>query len=52
MRKVDVKIKNQPKKDRAISAMAIPGSAICKTTSGMGRHCQNNKINARLANRT
>jgi hypothetical protein len=52
MRKVDVSTKNQPKNDRPMTAMAIGGSVICQITSGIGRHCQNNKISARLANRT
>src|SRR5215471_10907013 len=49
MRKVDVSTNNQPKNDRATTAMAICGSAICQTTAGIGRHCQNKRMSARLA---
>src|SRR5262249_47136798 len=43
---------SEGRKDRGISAAAIWGSAICQTICGIGRHCQNSRINAKLASRT
>jgi len=33
-------------------AIAVDGSATCHITSGIGRHCQNKRRSARLANKT
>src|SRR5277367_4208279 len=52
MRKVLVKTMNQPSNDRPRIAMDICGSATCQTMVGIGRHCQNSRTSARLANST
>jgi hypothetical protein len=52
IRNVEVSTISQPTSDRPVIAASIRGSAICQITDGIGRHCQNSKTSARLANST
>src|ERR1051326_1566548 len=52
IRKVLSNTSTQPTIDSAVITSASCGSATCQTTVGIGRHCQNSKISARLANST
>jgi cytochrome P450 len=52
IRKVLLSTISQPRNDRPVTAMAMCGSAISHSTAGIGRHCQSNRISARLASIT
>jgi hypothetical protein len=52
IRKVLTRTSSQPANDNAITAVASCGSVICQTICGIGRHSQNSRIRAKLANST